>query len=155
IASIDGPDRVAAGGHATFTITVNNTGDTDWADTTRLLVDGGVASSLYDSSSWTSPTEVGTIKTAIPAHGQGVIHVEIAAPMVTDETAANVQLALSDGTTTLGTIALAVTVTPNDDADISNEGDDTHDEAPEVSGGCNASGKAGWLAMILPALVAF
>lgn len=153
IASIDGPDRVAAGGHATFSITVNNMGETDWPDTTRLLVEGGKASELYDSSSWTSPSEVGPIRTAIPAGGSGVIDVEVAAPMVADETASQVKLSLSDGTTTFGTIALAMTVTPNGDDDVSNEGDDTHDVPPDVDGGCNVSGKSSWLAMILPALV--
>jgi uncharacterized protein (TIGR03382 family) len=153
VVSIDGPDRVAAGGHATFSISIANTGTTDWPDTTRLMVVGG-ASQLYDSSSWTSPTEIGPIRTSIPAGGSGVIDVEISAPMVSDETAMQAQLALSDGTTTLGTISLAVTVTPNDDDNISNEGDDTHDEAPEVTGGCNASGNGGWLVMLAPALVA-
>ncbi len=153
IVSVDGPDRIAAGGHATFSITVANTGTADWADTTRLLVAGGAASSLYDSSSWTSPTEVGPIRTAIAAGQNGVIDVEIAAPMVTEETAAQTQLTLSNGTTMFGTINLAVTITPNGDDDISNEGEDTHDDAPEISGGCNASGNGSWLVMLAPALV--
>ncbi len=151
IVSVDGPDRIAAGGHATFSITVANTGTSDWADTTRLLVAGGAASDLYDSSSWTSPTEVGPIRTRIAAGNKGVIDVEIAAPMVTEETAAQTQFTLSNGTTTFGTINLAVTITPNGDDDISNEGDDTHDA--EISGGCNASGNGSWLAMLAPALV--
>jgi uncharacterized protein (TIGR03382 family) len=119
-----------------------------------MMVAGGAPSTLYDSSSWTSPTEVGPIRSAIPAGASGVIDVEIAAPMVTDETAAQTQLTLTDGTTSYGTINLAITITPHDDADISNEGDDTHDEAPEVTGGCNASGNGSWLAMLAPALVA-
>jgi uncharacterized protein (TIGR03382 family) len=153
IVSVDGPDRIAAGGHATFSITLENTGTADWADTTRLLVADGATSNLYDSSSWTSPTEVGPIRTAIPAGGKGVIDVEISAPMVTEETAAQTQFTLSNGTTMFGTINLAVTITPNDDDDISNEGDDTHDDAPDVSGGCNASGNGSWLVMLAPALV--
>ncbi|MBL0219845.1 MAG: D-alanyl-D-alanine carboxypeptidase family protein [Myxococcales bacterium] len=153
VVSINGPDRIAAGGHATYSITVDNTGTTDWADTTRLVVMGGAASQLYDSTSWTSPTEVGPIRTAIAAGDKGVIDVEISAPMVTEETAAQTQFALSDGTTQFGTINLAVTITPNGDEDISNEGDDTHDDAPEVSGGCNASGNGSWLVMLAPALV--
>jgi len=152
VLSVDGPDRVASGGHTTFTITVENTGTTDWPATTRLVV-MGPPSELYDSSSWTSPTEIGPINTAIPAGQRGTIDVEITAPEVTEETAAQTQLGFSDGTTMFGTINLSVTITPHDDADISNEGDDTHDDAPEVSGGCNASGNASWLMMLAPALV--
>ncbi len=153
VVSVNGPDRIAAGGHATFSITIENTGTTDWPATTRLMVMGGVASPLYDDSSWTSGTEVGPIRTAIAAGEKGVIDVEIAAPMVTAETALQSMFELTDGTTTFGSIALSVTVTPNDDDDISNEGDDTHDDAPEVSGGCNASGNGSWLAMLAPALM--
>jgi len=152
VLSVDGPDRVASGGHTTFTITVENTGTKDWPATTRLVVMGG-PSELYDSSTWTSPTEIGPIDTAIAAGQRGTIDVEITAPEVTEETAAQTQLGFSDGTTMFGTINLSVTVTPHDDADISNEGDDTHDHAPEVSGGCNASGNASWLMLLAPALV--
>jgi uncharacterized protein (TIGR03382 family) len=72
---------------------------------------------------------------------------------VSEETAAQTQFELVDGSTQLGTITLSVTITPNGDDDISNEGDDTHDDAPEVSGGCNASGNGSWLAMLAPALM--
>ena len=153
VVSVNGPDRIAAGGHAAYSITVKNTGTVDWPDTARLRVLGGGASELYDNSSWTSPTEVGAIKTAIAAGEKGVIDVEIAAPMVDEETVAQAQFEITDGTTQFGTIALSVTVTPNGDDDVSNEGDDTHDDAPEVSGGCNASGKGSWLAMLAPALM--
>lgn len=153
VVSINGPDRVAAGGHATFSITLENTGGVDWPATTRLMVMGGAASELYDSSSWTSSTEVGPINTAILAGGTGVIDVEIAAPLLAEETPLQTQFELTDGTTKFGSIALSVTVTPNDDDDISNEGDDTHDDAPEVSGGCNASGNGNWLAAFAPALM--
>jgi len=153
VVSIVGPDRIAAGGHAAFTITVENTGTVDWPATARLRVQGGETSQLFDSSSWTSPTEVGPINTAIAAGEKGVIDVEIAAPMVTEETAAQSLFEITDGTTQFGTLALSVTITPNDDDDISNEGDDTHDDAPEVSGGCNASGNGSWLAALAPALM--
>jgi len=152
VVAIEGPDRVQTGGKATFVISVNNTSDADWADTTKLVV-VGAPSNLYDSATWRSPTEVGAIGIAIPAHTMGVVEVTVAAPTVSEETAAAVRLSLSDAGHEVGTIALAVTVTPNDDADISNEGDDTHDDAPEVSGGCNASGNASWLMLLAPALV--
>ncbi|MEO7094788.1 MAG: D-alanyl-D-alanine carboxypeptidase family protein [Polyangiales bacterium] len=153
VVSVVGPDRIAAGGHASFTITLENTGTVDWPATARLRVLDGGTSQLYDNTSWTSPSEVGPIKTAIAAGEKGVIDVEIAAPMVTEETAAQTQFEIIDGGTQLGVIALSVTITPNDDDDISNEGEDTHDDAPEVSGGCNASGNGSWLAMLAPALM--
>jgi uncharacterized protein (TIGR03382 family) len=153
VVSIVGPDRIAAGGHAAFSITVENTGTVDFPATARLRVLDGGTSELYDSSSWTSPSEVGPINAAIAAGEKGVIDVEIAAPMVTEETPAQSLFEITDGTTQFGTIALSVTITPNDDDDISNEGEDTHDDAPEVSGGCNASGNGSWLAMLAPALM--
>ncbi|MBA3459478.1 MAG: D-alanyl-D-alanine carboxypeptidase family protein [Deltaproteobacteria bacterium] len=153
VLSVDGPDRIAAGGHTTFSITVQNNGTVDWPATTRLMVMNSAESELYDSSSWTSRTEVGPIKNAIKAGEKGVIDVEVAAPVVTEETAAQTELVFSDGTTMFGSINLSVTITPNGDDDISNEGDDTHDDAPEVSGGCNASGNASWLMLLAPALV--
>ncbi len=153
VVSVEGPDRIAAGGHAAYTITLENTGSVEFPATARLRVLGGGASQLYDSSSWTSPSEVGPIGTTIAAGAKGVIDVEIAAPMVSEETAAQTQFELVDGSTQLGTITLSVTITPNGDDDISNEGDDTHDDAPEVSGGCNASGNGSWLAMLAPALM--
>jgi hypothetical protein len=153
VASIDGPDRVAAGGHATFSITVDNLSETDWPAATRLVVNGGSSSALYDSSSWRSPTEVGPIGTAIPAGGRGVIDVEVAAPLVAEDTAMQVIFELNVDGAPAGTFPLAMTVTPNGDADISNEAADVHDVPPDVDGGCRATGNTGWLAMILPALV--
>lgn len=153
VLSVDGPDKVAPGAHATYSITVENTGPTDWPATTRLMVAGGTASELYDSSSWTSPSEVGPINTAIVAGQRGVIDLEVVAPMVTEETAAFTQFALSDGSSEFGTINVALRITPNGDEDTSGDADDEHDDGIEVTGGCNAGGNGNWAALLIPALV--
>lgn len=153
VLSVDGPDRIAPGAHATYSITVENTGQVNWPATTRLVVAGSASSQLHDAQSWTSPTEVGPINTAIAAGQRGTIDVEVVGPMVTEETPAFTQFSLSDGTSEFGTINVAVTVTPNGDHDLSSESDDQHDDGIEVTGGCNAGGSASWASLLIPALV--
>jgi len=153
ILAVDGPDRIAPGAHATYAITVENTGEVAWPATTRLVVSGGSSSELYDAQSWTSPTEVGPINTAIPPGQRGTIDVEIVGPMVTEETPAFTQFTLNADGDDLGTINVAVTITPNGDEGLSSEADDLHDDGIEVTGGCNAGGKGSWAAVFLPLLV--
>lgn len=153
VLSIDGPDRVAPGAHATYSITVENTGEIDWPSTTRLMVAGGTASELHDDSSWTSPSEVGPINVMIPAGQRGVIDLEIVGPMVSEETPAFTQFTLSDGTEQFGTMNVAVIVTPNGDEDNAGEAEDAHDDGIEVTGGCRAGGGTSWAALLIPALV--
>ncbi len=152
ILAVDGPDRIAPGAHATYSITVENTGDAMWPATTRLMVVGGTPSELYDSASWTSPSEVGPINTMIPPGGRGVIDIEIVGPMVSEETPAFTQFTLNADGNDLGTINVAVTITPNGDEGHSNESDDLHDDGIEVTGGCNAGGNGSWAATLLPLL---
>jgi hypothetical protein len=144
VVAIDGPDRIAPGAKAHYVITLDNTTDTDWPATTRLVVAAGSASELYDSASWTSTIEVGAIGVGIPAGSQGVIELDIVAPGVATETPLSTELALFDGDNRVGTVQLAVTVTPNGDENLSGESDDQFDG--EVSGGCSTGGGAGWLA---------
>ncbi len=144
LVAIDGPDKLAPGATAHYAVTIQNTTATDWADTAQLNVTGGTASELYDPATWVSDHEVGALGVAIPAGGQGTIDIALRAPQMTAETPVTVQLTLTDGTTTLGDMSLAVTVTPNGDADTSADSGDTTDGT--VSGGCNAGGGAGWLA---------
>ena len=155
ILAVDGPDRIAPGAHATYSITVENTGESVWPATTRLMVAGGVSSELYDAQTWTSPTEVGPINTMIPAGERGTIDIEIVGPMVTEETPAFTQFTLIADGDDLGTINVAVTITPNGDEGHSSEADDMHDDGIEVTGGCNAAGNGSWLAMLLPLLAVF
>lgn len=155
ILAVDGPDRIAPGAHATYSITVENTGTVAWPATTRLMVAGGTASQLYDAQSWTSPTEVGPINTSILPGARGTIDIEITGPMVTEETPAFTQLTLVADGDDLGTINIAVTITPNGDEGISGEADDMHDDGIEVTGGCNAGGNGSWAAALLPLLLVF
>lgn len=144
VVAIDGPDRIAPGARAHYRLTVTNTTDTDWPQTTRLVVAGG-ASELYDAASWASSAEIGPIGAAIPAGAQGIVELDVVAPTVDAETAVATELALTDGTTQVGTVSLAVTVTPNGDDNLSGDSDDQTDGG-SVNGGCAAGGRAGWLA---------
>ena len=154
---IEGPDKLAPGARAMYSITVKNTGNFDWPATTKIVVAGGATSEMFDDQSWVSPSEIGTIGVAIPSNEQGVLQIQIATPVVTEETALFTQLTLNDGETEMGQINLAVTVTPNGDEDTSGDSDDQNDDGAAISGGCNAGGSLGslgWLALALPALIA-
>ena len=108
-----------------------------------LVVAGGGASQLYDAASWTSNAEVGAIGVAVPVGSQGIVELDVVAPSVATQTPVSEVLALTDGTAQVGTVQLAVTVTPDGDENLSGDSDDTTDG--EVSGGCTAGGgPAGW-----------
>jgi hypothetical protein len=146
LVAVDGPDRVAPGALAHYRITIDNTTDTEWPATTRLVMADGMPSELYDAASWTSSTEIRELGAPIPPGGQAIIDLDVAAPTdVTEPTAINAEVALVDGTTEVGTVTLALTVTPDGDEELSGDSDDQHDG--EVSGGCSTGGPAGWLAL--------
>ncbi len=152
---IEGPDKLAPGAKGHYSITVANTGDIDWPASTKIIVAGGTASELYDPTSWAAPNEVGTIGSDIGAGAQGIIEIDVLAPNVTEETAAFTQLALSDGSDTpMGTINIALTVTPNGDEDTSGDSDDENDGGV-VEGGCNAGGAGGLGALLAPLVLMF
>ena len=151
LVAADGPDRIAPGQTAHYTLTLANDTDVDWPATTTLRIADGNASELYDAATWTASVELGAIGVAVPAGTQGVVDIDIAAPSVATPTPIATQLALVDGTTQLGTLDFAVTVTPDGDANTSADADDESDV--DVSGGCSAGGSAGWLALA-PALLA-
>ncbi len=150
VVAIDGPDRIAPGAKAHYRITINNATGTDWPETTRLVVADGSASPLYDAASWTSSAEIGEIGAAIPAGTQGVVELDVVAPNTGTPTPVATELALTDGTTQVGTVPLAVTVTP--DSTVSPSGDSGDHLDGTVSGGCAAGGGAGWLSF-LPVLL--
>jgi hypothetical protein len=154
VVSVEGPDRVAPGAKARFTITVDNTTAIDWSANTRLRVAGGGTSELYDPATWTSPAEAGVLGMDIPAGAQGVLELDVQAPSVSEETPLFTQLELTDGVATLGAINIALTVTPSGDPEVSSESEDAHDDGIEIYGGCSAAGGAGWAALIIPALIA-
>jgi hypothetical protein len=146
IVAVDGPDRIAPGQKAHYRITITNDTDADWPDTTRLQMAGGTASELYDPASWTSNVEVGAIGAAVPAGSQGVVELDIVGPGVATPTPNAAELALVDGTTQVGSIDFAVTVTPDGDDNLSGDSDDRTD-GEVSSSGCTAGGGAGWLAV--------
>jgi uncharacterized protein (TIGR03382 family) len=150
----EGPDRVAPGAKVRYTLTIDNTTEVDWPATTKLRIAGGGASELYDPATWTSPSELGEIGTDIGAGRQGVLEIDVQAPVLTEETPLFTQLELTDGTSSLGTINLAFTVAPNGDHDVSTDSADQNDDGIETTGGCSAGGGAGWAALLLPALIA-
>ncbi|MEO8699408.1 MAG: M15 family metallopeptidase [Kofleriaceae bacterium] len=148
ILAIDGPDRVAPGEAAHYAFTIANTEEVDWPVTARVVVDGGVPSALA-APSWVSPSEPGTLATAIAAGGDGVFDLDVVAPAEAGEHAA--VFALLDGDRQIGTFELAFTVTM-DGAGTSGEADDVDDiedvDADEDgvvtgTGGCSTSGGAG------------
>jgi hypothetical protein len=146
VVAIDGPDKVAPNTKAHYVVTINNSSETDWPATTRLVVATG-ASELYDATSWTSNVEVGTLGVAIPAGSQGVVELDVAAPSVATATPMGLALTLTDGDAQLGTIELAMTVTPDGDENLSTDADDQEDVEGGGSGGCSTGGgHAGWLA---------
>ncbi|HVK85673.1 MAG TPA: D-alanyl-D-alanine carboxypeptidase family protein [Kofleriaceae bacterium] len=168
VLSIVGPDRVAPSSHATYSITVQNTGTVAWPATTRLVTADGTASELYDPASWTSQAEVGPINTTIAAGAQGVIDFDVETRVVSVETPAFARLALVDGTQQLGTLNIALIITPNgDENDAAEAGEDhedhedEHEEQPgeerdwnaNVSGGCNAGTSSGFGALLAPVLL--
>lgn len=152
VVSVDGPDKVAPGTHGVFSLTVQNTGNVPIPTGTRVTVLGGGTSPLYDSSSWTSPTEVGPLVAAIPVGALGNIDIEFEAPMVTEETPVFTQFVLTDGQDQYGVLDVAVRITPNGDEGTSGESDDIHDESPEIEGGCSTSGGSSWAASMLLAI---
>ncbi|HEU0029106.1 MAG TPA: M15 family metallopeptidase [Kofleriaceae bacterium] len=152
---VEGPDKLAPGAKGHYSITVENTGTVDWPATTRLVVAGGGTSQLYDAATWVSPSEIGTIDSDIGAGAMGILDIDVLAPTVTEETPVFTQLALIDpaGGASMGTINLALTVTPNGDEDTSADSSDEHDDGAAPIGGCSAGGHTGWAAGLLLALV--
>jgi uncharacterized protein (TIGR03382 family) len=165
VVSVDGPDRVAPGAVAHYNITVANKGTTDWPATTQLTIASGAASVLYDASSWTSPTVIGTLPEAVTAGSSTIVGIDVVAPVETEDTSIDELVALTDGTNQLGTFDLALTVAMDNvgnSGDGSDESDDGYGntgsggaQEPNVAtGGCNAGGSTGGGALLVLALVA-
>jgi hypothetical protein len=144
IAAVDGPDRIAPGQKAHYRITISNATDGDWPATTRVRMADGNASVLYDPASWVNNIEIGALGADVPAGAMGTVELDIVAPSVATQTPIAASLALVDGTTQVGSVDFAVTVTPDGDENLSGDSDDQADG--DASGGCAAGGGAGWLA---------
>jgi hypothetical protein len=146
VVAVDGPDRIAPGQKAHYTLTVSNDTDADWPDTTRVVIADGTASPLYDAASWASTVEVGPIGAPVPAGTQATVELDVVGPSVATATPIATQLALVDGATRVGSVDFAVTITPDGNANTSADSDDQSDD--DATGGCAAGGgAAGWLAL--------
>ncbi len=166
IAAIAGPDIVAPTTQAHYTLTLNNTEDVDWPATAKIVVADGSASPLYDSATWTSPSELGAIATAIPAGQQGVVDLDVMTPAMPsdapDATSYTTTFAVVDGARVIDTFDLSVMVAPNatpdqsadsGDTDVDNDPNADENGASPDGGGCNAGGSASWMMLGLPLLV--
>jgi hypothetical protein len=151
IVAVDGPDRIAPGQKAHYVVTLSNDTDVDWPATTQLQIADGTASALYDAASWTSNAAVGAIGVAVPAGTLGVFELDVVGPTVAEPTPITAELALVDGATQVGSVTLAVTVTPDGSENTSADSDDASDDgSDDAAAGCSAtrsSGAAGWLAL--------
>ena len=136
VASVQGPDRVAPGKTAHYTVTVRNTGDAAWPEGARLISADGQASVLYDATSWVSPTQITDMSGQVDAGTLATFDIDVVAPQATTELPVSQTLALADDTTTYATFAIALTVTGEGTDDSA----DSQDLEQEVTGGCNAGG---------------
>jgi Synergist-CTERM protein sorting domain-containing protein len=164
VVSIEGPDLVAPGQRAHYTIQLQNVSGIDWPADTELVVAGGTESELYDAQTWVSKTDVGPLGAAIVANGgEGTLELDVAAPAMTEETSLYTAFSLQAGGVEIGQLDLSLTVTPNGDDGLSgDQGDDPEDMIgtedadedgvmPDATGGCSAGGSgASWLALALP-----
>jgi uncharacterized protein (TIGR03382 family) len=145
VVSINGPDRVSPQTRVHYAITVKNAGTATWPATTKLQLETGTSSPLYDSS-WTSQTVITALGAPIAAGNTGTIDFDVTTPMIGDEELPVFQeLVLNDGGTKFGDIQLALTVVPGMTGDESSDGSEDGDD--DVGGGCNAAGNGGWLVL--------
>ncbi len=146
VVSVDGPDRVAPGTVAHYTIIINNTGVANWPATTKLEITGSHPSPLHDPS-WTSATTVTTLGEIVKPRAQTTVDFDVLTPMVTTETPITQVFDLDDGGVNFGTIKLALTVALDGATNPSTDAGDV------TGGGCDAGGGAGPIALALPALL--
>jgi hypothetical protein len=106
VVGVDGPDRVAAGEMAHYSVVVANGGDADWPAGTRVV---GTDATLRD---------------AIPAGEQGAIELDVAAPP--DGATDSIELPLAIEGFDDATFSLAVTL-GGDSGETSVESDDVDD----------------------------
>ncbi|HSN26917.1 MAG TPA: M15 family metallopeptidase [Kofleriaceae bacterium] len=160
VVSIDGPDTAPPATRAHFTLTIENNSSTDWPATAALVAP--TTTQLHDDS-WLDATQITTLGTDIAAGGMGEIAFDVMTPTTADETDVFESLTLTDGSTTLGQVNLALTVVPTAASSggsdgggtpgtmpQSGDGGDTHDQYDQdISAGCNAGGGSGLGALAL------
>jgi uncharacterized protein (TIGR03382 family) len=129
---------------------LKNAGAVDWPATTKLQLESGTSSDLYDAS-WTSKTVITTLGAVIAKGKTGTVEFDVMTPATDTQTAVDEKLDLDDGGTMFGSIDIAVTVIPGLTGPSSGDGGDTADGG--VNGGCNAGGGGGGAGVVL-ALIA-
>jgi hypothetical protein len=166
VAQVIGPDRVATGQRAHYTMMLTNTGNVAWPDTAEVRVASGQPSALYDATTWTSSTVVGPLGQGVDVGAMVAVDLDVATPTVSEDTVIDEALTLGDGGQDLGGFHLALTVTAgagsgsgSGSGDTSGDGSEpdpapTATDAASTTGGCAAGGGGvGWLALALPGLV--
>ncbi len=149
VVSVDGPDNAPPKTRVHYSIIVDNTGGDDWSAATQLATIDGAASPIADVS-WTSPSIVMTLGGVVAAGTPVTIDLDVMTPGVEGSTPITQVFALVDGATIRGTFSLSLTVAPDASTQTSGEGEE---QIGDESGGCSSGGTAGWLALLLPALV--
>ena len=145
--SVDGPDHVMSGATAHYAFTLVNSSQTDWSDTTAVVVASGKASQLFDSDSWSSPTQLGTLGQTVAAGEMVTFEFDVRAPVVSAELPIAEPLQLTDNGVQVGQMNLGVIVTMSPDDDSSEGSDPT--PSGTTTGGCSTSGGgAGLLAAL-------
>ena len=156
IVAADGPDVVPPQTQAHFTITIQNTSDSDWSAATQVELAAGEATSpLYDPS-WLSDSVITTVEGPVAAGDLGTVDFDVTTPAVTEETPITETLQLDDGGVMLATVELSLTVEPNMTTPTSGDSGDTNDtgsdDTSQIEGGCAAGG--GGPAALVPVVLA-
>jgi hypothetical protein len=148
VVSVDGADQVPPQARAHYTITLKNTGTTDWPAGTELKLATDTASPLYDTS-WTSATVITTIGASIAAGAMGTVEFDVMTPAEMTDTPISEQLQLDNSGTDFGMFTFALTVVPGQTGPTSGDGNDEGNFAGDVAGGCDAGGGGyGWLLVL-------
>jgi hypothetical protein len=155
LSAIEGPDRVLGSTHAHYQVSLTNNSPSDWAADSHVVVASGDPSPLYDAATWVSPTDLGPIGATVAAGQTGTFSFDIATPAITEDTPLGIPLAVVSGGQQVGTVEFAMTVSMTDQPgtseadDVNDMPDATADEDgvlhQDVSGGCSAGGRGGWL----------
>jgi MYXO-CTERM domain-containing protein len=145
LVSVDGPDNAPPATRAHFSITIENGTGADWPATATLVAP---ADTQRHDASWIDGTQITALGQDVPAGSMAELSFDVMTPPATDTTPISEQLALVDGSATLGTVRVALTVVPDMHTPQSSDGGDTHDFG-EVSGGCSTGNGSGFGALVL------
>jgi hypothetical protein len=149
VVSVQGPDNAPPETRVHYTVILRNAGQTTWPATTQLALVGD-SSPLYDDS-WLSPTVVTGLGAAVAPGETATLDFDVTTPAADASTPISQALELDDSGTAFGQIQLALTVVPGQTEPTSGEGNEP--EAPIVGGCAAGGGGAGWLGLVLPALL--